>query len=130
MFDNILKAIRSKLVAAGVNGGVRIYFDLAPDSAAYPYVLIRYITGQIDTIDSADIYNDVWQVSAFTDDPSESLTAMDDIKTALHRQSLSITDGNHLWMAAQTPFRLIEVVNGTRVYQVGLDFFVQSQDKS
>jgi hypothetical protein len=118
-------ALRSRLIAAGVNGGSAIFDTLAPVGQAYPYILFQYIAGREDTREALDSLNEVWQVKAVTPDHTQAGELALAIRAALHRQPLTISGWRHLWTVQEAGLWQTELFNQQPIYHAGGLFRIQ-----
>ena len=119
------KGIRDRLIAASVNDGADIYDTLAPSGTDYPYIVFQYSGGGDETLSDLDTRNEVWQVKVVTDDHAEAHTIANAIRTALHRQALTVTGWEHLWTIHLDPVWMVESVAREQVYHAGGTFRIR-----
>lgn len=115
-------ALRNQLIAANVNGGTAIYDTLALDGQAYPYLLMQYISGGVQTTTPLDTRREVWQVKAVSDDHTIAHSLAAAIRAALHRQPLSVTGWQHLWTVQLDAIWQVEVSGRAIVYHAGATY--------
>jgi len=105
-------ALRARLIAAGVNGGAALYDGLAPAEAPLPYVILRYQGGGDEGREALTTLNLLWLAKAVSPSAHTATQLADEIRTALHRQPLTLTGWRHLsteqvesiWLAEASPF--------------------------
>lgn len=90
-----LRFVRDKIIAASTTAGSKIYTGVAPQSAAYPYVVIDIVSrGEAPTQDAGsavDTYRvqvDCWAKSGSSTSGLNTVSTLaDNIRTALSRQT-------------------------------------------
>lgn len=84
-------AIYTQLVASGVNGGTRIYQNIAETGAAYPYITITLLASADRNEDAVMIREELWAVHAWsTASAAQAGSISETIMDSLHRSSMSI----------------------------------------
>lgn len=124
--NEIKQAIRDRLIAAGVNGGTAIFDTLAPSGQAYPYVLFQYVAGGDENLTDLDTRRELWQIKAITDNHEQAGVLAAAIRSALHRQSLTITGWRHLWTIQENHVWMVENASRQQIYHAGGTFRIRA----
>ena len=115
-------AIRNRLVAQGVNGGERIYRDVAPEDASYPYVIFSLVASLNEYQDSTDMRDDRWDVRAISDDDSEADSVASAIDNALHDGTLNYASFQHLICNKTALLSMTESEGRKRIFTIGATY--------
>lgn len=99
----------------------RIYREQAPQGAAYPLVVYGHQAGGDETLTSVDSVNVVYQVRAVSSVSAAEAGAIDEaLRTALHRQTLTVTGWANFWTARINAIRFVETTpEGKAVFHAG-----------
>jgi hypothetical protein len=100
--NNLLQAIMTKLSGSSLSSyvGNRIYLDVAPDGAEFPYVVFFIVSGTQDKTFTEHYTNTLIQFSLFSASTgaTEITTMYGYLKTALDECALTITGSALVWM--------------------------------
>lgn len=118
-------ALRNQLIGAGVNGGTAIFDTLAPAGQAYPYVVFQYVGGGDENQTALDSRNELWQVKALSDNHAAAHSLAAAIRSALHRQPLSVTGWRHLWTIQEDSIWRVESHAHEQLYHAGATFRIR-----
>jgi hypothetical protein len=100
-----------------------IYFQVAPDNAAFPFVIFQRQAGTpTDAMTRPGaLENDVWLIKAVdrstTADPAEAIAAR--VQALLNDATLSISGGTLLYLRRQSDVEYPEVTNGIQYKHAG-----------
>lgn len=101
-------------------GGSYIYQHTAPQGQALPYVIFFHAGGGQENVNPSDLQNHVYLVKAVAADLSQAGSLDDNIRAALHQQTLTIAGYTNIYTARETTVRLAEVTGkGTFAYHAG-----------
>lgn len=110
----IKKAIYTKLTGTTaltslLASTTAIYDTQAPDSADYPYVVISLYAGGNENLTPSESINQVYYIRAYATGKMSDAEAIDDqIKAALHKQTLTVTGYTNFWTAREQDLQGIE----------------------
>lgn len=104
--------------------GQRIYGEMAPDEAAFPYVVYQFLTGNdLAVINGTRIWsNCTYMVKAIDEAQSyegDLKTAAGRIDAVLHKQSGSNANGTVYSSVREQPYRMLEPDQGRQFRHLG-----------
>lgn len=102
--------------------GTRIYRGVAPQSAIYPLVIITLMGGGVTTETPTDMADPFYLVSVISDvSTAQAGTIAEYIKTALHRQTLTVSGWSNYWTGIGNHYEAVELpsVTGKPLWQSG-----------
>lgn len=131
-FMDLSAAIIARLIAAGAGTSSNIFFDIAPASTAYPYIVVNYIAGGEENFTNVDTRNEVWQVKGISNNASATRTLQNNIRTALHKResSLSVSGYGVMWCRAELPFAYTEDIADQMIYHKGWRFRIRIHEST
>jgi len=110
----IREALYSKLIGdtaliSELSGDTAIYYGVAPQETARPYVVFFNAGGGPDNTYPSDLTSEVYVVKAVADNLGGALTVDNACKTALHKQTLTVTGYTNIWTRREDEVSLTEV---------------------
>jgi len=101
---------------------LRIYRDVAPQTATYPLVTFQMVAGGTVTETPTDAANPMYLVSAISDSSAaQAETLAGYIHTALHKVTLSVSGWTNIWTAVGTHLDTVQLPSssGVPLWQAG-----------
>lgn len=124
---NLNTAIYSRLSGgtALINalGGTAIYYEIAPDGKALPYVVCS-IPSRLDLNDNPNRTQSVLAyIRAYASTPIQANAIDAEVDTLMHGGTLSVTGATNFWCMREDSFSLVEVDDAKRkVYLSGAQY--------
>lgn len=117
----------SALGALGVNDA---YMYNAPESAIYPYIIMKKQTGSYEYTFSKEAYNSHWLaikcVESGYSGGDVARQAMDRVKALINQQRPTLSSGYTMRIQASTDFETQEAESGNNIYtHVGTVYIIQ-----
>jgi hypothetical protein len=102
-------------------GTTSVYKDIAPDDAAYPYVVFNLQGGGETNETPSRAKNVIYFIRAYSKTSTASVGNIDTkIDALLHGKTLSVSGRVNYWTSRETELENTEVLsNGDRVYMAG-----------
>lgn len=113
-------AANSTLIA--LLGGTAIYYQQAPDGAAYPYVVFSHQAGGPDNINPSDLRSMLYYVRGFASNAPALAGSIDaQCHASLHGQALTVSGYTNFWTVRETDIAPPPEITpaGGRVYAAG-----------
>lgn len=118
--NNLLSAIMTKCSGSALSADVggRIFFDEAPETSAFPYIVFKIIAGTPQDTFKDSIEDTLVQFSLFSisDGAAEITDMYADLKALFDWQALTITGNTCIWVMRQnlsTMFDEVTTTSGT-----------------
>lgn len=110
----IRKGLMDKLIGdtaliSELGGDTAIYYGVAPQGTARPYVIFFNAGGGPENLYPSDLTSEVYVVKAVADSMSGALSVDDKCKSALHKQTLTVTGYTNIWTRRENEVSLTEV---------------------
>jgi len=112
----IRAALYSKLISdtaliSELGGDTAIYYGIAPQGTARPYVVFFNAGGGPENTYPSDLTSEVYVVKAVADSMGGALTVDNACKTALHKQTLDLTATGYtnIWTRRENEVSLTEI---------------------
>ena len=103
------KLIGDTALISELGGDTAIYYGVAPQETARPYVVFFNAGGGPENIYPSDLTSEVYVVKAVADNLGGALTVDNACKTALHKQTLTVTGYTNIWTRRENELSLTEV---------------------
>ena len=103
------KLIGDTALISELGGDTAIYYGVAPQETARPYVVFFNAGGGPDNTCPSDLTSEVYVVKAVADNLGGALTVDNACKTALHKQTLTVTGYTNIWTRRENELSLTEV---------------------
>ena len=103
------KLIGDTALISELGGDTAIYYGVAPQETARPYVVFFNAGGGPDNTYPSDLTSEVYVVKAVADNLGGALTVDNACKTALHKQTLTVTGYTNIWTRREDEVSLTEV---------------------
>jgi hypothetical protein len=102
-------------------GSVSVYKDIAPDNAAYPYVVYNLQGGGEENIMPIRSKDVVYFIRAYSKTSTANAGNIDtQIDALLHGKTLTVSGWNNWWTVREGEIENTEILsNGERVYESG-----------
>ena len=103
------KLIGDTALISELGGDTAIYYGVAPQETARPYVVFFNAGGGPDNTYPSDLTSEVYVVKVVADNLGGALTVDNACKTALHKQTLTVTGYTNIWTRRENELSLTEV---------------------
>jgi hypothetical protein len=118
----IYSALNGKTTAAA-----KVYYLLAPDNTALPYIVWDYVNEGDDNATPRRAKNAVLFIRAYASTPADANTIDAAIDTELHDKVLTITGWTNFWTARENGMSTVEVdASGRKTYMAGADYRIRA----
>lgn len=88
----------------------RIYFGIAPEGTALPYVVFQLIDAETVTETPIDDWNGLYLVKCWSEtSTAQAETMAGYVETALHKSTLTVTGWTNYWTAVGKNMRSLEL---------------------
>jgi hypothetical protein len=112
-------------------GGTAIYNKLAPQGTTPPYVIFQQQGGGDDNFTKTRSRNVLYTVFGVATTAEKAAAIDTDIDTALHLQTLTVTDWVNIWLARETDVQFVELdTAGKATYRCGAIYRIRIEDSS
>jgi|GEM_PF-1520461 hypothetical protein len=125
-FNVLNAAIRSRLSADGslgtlLGGTALVFFQQAPDTQAYPFVVWNYMGGGDENITPSRMKNLMINVMAYGTVSAANVGTIDKrIDALLHNYTFTVTGWNNFWTAREEDINLVDnPQSGNKVFSAG-----------
>lgn len=102
-------------------GTASVYFNIAPDEAALPYVVFSYQSALDENLTPKRMINDLMYIRGYTD--VNGMTAGNistQIDNLFQGATITITGWSNFWCTRQTEIENVEITtSGKRIYNAG-----------
>lgn len=120
MADAVAEALKTTLeggtALAGAMGGTYVYYGLAPDGDAVPYVIFNLQSGAEENATPTDSERRTYLVKAVADTVGSAQVLAGHVDDLLHKQTLTCAGYANFYTARQTLVEYIEVLPDMRRY--------------
>lgn len=110
----IRSALYSKLIGdtaliSELSGDTAVYYGVAPQGKARPYVIFFNAGGGPENTYPSDLTSEVYVVKAVAETLGGALSVDNACKSALHKQTLTVTGYTNFWTRRENDVSLTEV---------------------
>jgi len=107
-------------------GGTFIYYQIAPDNRARPYVVFSYQAGNSENLTPSKMYNEMVYIRAYSNNQAQAGTIDAQINALIDDYVFTPSGYDNFWTARETEVALIEVLpDNTKVYNAGAMYRVR-----
>ena len=119
-YPNLHTAIYSKLTAASTLTALvstRVYYGLAPQGAALPYVIFTIVNETVTNDSPRDNVDALYQIEGVASSKASAIQIADVIHDVLHEGDLSVTGWSVYSLAAVGRTMIIETENAVQYFR-------------
>jgi hypothetical protein len=101
-------------------GGTAIFYQLAPDNRARPYVVFSYQAGNSENLTPSKMYNELVYIRGYTNNQAQAGTIDAQINALIDGYGFSASGFDNFWTAREMEVALVEILpDNTKVYNAG-----------